>query len=120
MRDAPAYNDGIMELYDIVDDPDPENPDYPLKKIQQRGIGNIWYRSESVYDSTRMTFQQQDLKVTHKLRIPRWNGITANCACIIDGVQCKVFSAIPVISKLGYKETEITLVEPEQKYEVKA
>lgn len=120
MKDAPAYNDGVFRLYDIVDDPDTENPDYPLKKIHDRGIGDIWFRSESVYDSTRMTFQQQDLKVTHKLRIPKWDGITANCVCLIDGEQHKVYSSTSVISKLGYHETEITLVSLEQKYEVKA
>ena len=36
MKDAPAYNDGVFRLYDIVDDPDTENPDYPLKKIHDR------------------------------------------------------------------------------------
>ena len=107
----PEYTDGCFELYDIVDD-DGE------RKISPRGIGQVWFRSIGVYDRTRITFEQADKEVTMKIRIPRWQGISSNCVCVIDGVQHKVYNKADVLSDQGYMETELTLISPAMDYEV--
>lgn len=115
---VPAYVDGGFLLYDIVDVPDENAPDFPIRKIQQRSIGKIGYRELAVYDRTRLTFEQADTELTKKIAIPRWDGIDSNCICMINGVQHKVFNCAQVISKQGYLETELTLVKPAVIYEV--
>ena len=114
----PAYLDGYFTLYDIVDEADEDAPDFPVKKIRARGIGPVWYRELAVFDRTRLTFQQQDIAVTMKICIPRWDGINSQCVCVIDGRQHKVYNRADVLSKLGYPETELTLISPEASYEV--
>ena len=114
----PAYNDGCFALYDIVDVPDPDAPDFPVKKIKAREIGPVGYRELAIYDRTRLTFEQADTELTKKIAIPRWDGIDSNCVCVINGIQHKVFNAAHVISKQGYIETELTLVKPVVTYEV--
>ena len=107
----PEYTDGCFELYDIVDD-DGE------RKISPRDIDKVWFRNIGVYDRTRITFEQADKEVTMKIRIPRWQGISSNCVCMINGVQHKVFNKADVLSNQGYMETELTLISPAMDYEV--
>ncbi len=114
----PAYLDGCFSLYDIIDVPDEGNPDFPVKKIKARNIGDIWFREESVFDRTRMTFAQQDIEITKKIRIPQWDGINSMCVCLINGRQHKVYNRTNVLSRQGYPETELTLINPESNYEV--
>ena len=114
----PEYLDGCFTLYDIIDVPDEGNPDFPIKKIKARGIGVIWYREISVFDRTRMTFEQQDIEITKKIRIPQWEGINSMCICMICGRQHKVYNRTDILSKQGYPETELTLINPEADYEV--
>lgn len=115
---APTYNDGCFTLYDIVDAPDPDAPDFPIKKILAREISPVGYRELAIYDRTRLTFEQVDTEITMKIAIPRWNGINSNCVCVIDDVQHKVYNCAHVISKQGYPETELTLINPGTQYEV--
>lgn len=115
---APAYTDGNFTLYDIVDQSINGCPDFKQRVIKSRGLADIWYRQLSIYDRTRLTFEQADTAVTMKLVIPRWTGINSDCVVVIDGVQHKVFNCAHVISKQGYAETEITLINPEMQYEV--
>lgn len=111
----PVYNDGYFELYDIVDDPD---GDFPEKKIKKRDIGKIYFRELAIFDRTQEIFQQDNKQATAKLAIPQWDGISSDCVIVIDGKQHKVFNCAPVISKQGYRETEITCINPEMEYEV--
>ena len=115
---APVYNDGGFELYDLVDVPDPSSPDFPVRMIRKRNIGVIGYRELSIYDRTRITFEQADKQITLKVAIPRWDGISTDCVVIIGGTQHKVFNCAHVISKQGYPETELTLIKPDMHYEV--
>ena len=111
MATLPEYTDGCFDLYDIVD----VNSE---RKIRERGIGPIWFRETAVYDRTRVTFEQADMEVTMKIRIPRWDGINSNCVCMIQGQQHKVFNKANVLSNQGYMETELTLINPPMDYEV--
>ena len=106
----PEYTDGCFDLYDIVD-ADGE------RKIRERGIGPVCYRDIGVYDRTRITFEQADKEVTMKIRIPKWDGISSDCVCVIDGQQHKVFNKADVLSRQGYPETELTLISPPMDYE---
>jgi hypothetical protein len=107
----PEYTDGCFELYDITDQDG-------IRKIKPRGIGKIWYREIAIYDRTRLTFEQADTELTHKIRIQVWNGISSNCVCVIDGQQNKVMNKTDVLSAQGYMETELTLINPTMDYEV--
>ena len=111
MAAMPEYIDGCFYLYDIVDDGGE-------RKITPRRCGEIWFREMSIYDRTRVTFEQADMEVTMKIRIPKWNGISSNCVCIIDGAQHKVYNKANVLSAQGYEETELTLISPPMDYEV--
>ena len=115
---APVYNDGCFILYDIVNVTSASTPDYPEKKISDRGIGPIGYRELAIFDRTRITFEQADKEISMKIAIPAWDGISSDCVCMIDGVQHKVFNCAAVISKQGYRETELTLIKPAVRYEV--
>lgn len=118
IQHPPAYIDGAFSLYDLVDIPDEDNPDAPIRKIRARVMGTIPFRDLSVYDRTRLTFQQAGVEITHKLAIPRWDGINTLCVCLIDGVQYKVYNVAQTMTRDGFPETEITLITPEVCYEV--
>jgi len=105
----PEYTDGCFELYDITDR-DGE------RVIVRRPIGLVWFRDIGIYDRTRVTFEQADMEVTMKIRIPKWDGINSNCVCMINGNQHKVFNKADVLSKQGYPETELTLISPPMDY----
>ena len=107
----PEYTDGCFELYDIVDREGE-------RKIIARDIRPVWYRDIAVYDRTRITFEQADKEVTMKIRIPKWDGISSDCVCMINGNQHKVFNKADVVSNQGYLETELTLINPTMDYEV--
>lgn len=111
MATLPEYTDGCFELYDIVDSAGE-------RKIRERGIGEVWFRDIAVYDRTRITFEQADKEVTMKIRIPKWDGISSDCVCVINGVQHKVYNKADVLSSQGYMETELTLINPSMDYEV--
>ena len=113
----PVYNDGCFVLYDIVNQADSSAPDFPTEKIRQRNIGPIGYRELTIYDRTRLTFEQSDTELTKKVAIPRWDDISTSCVCVIDGVQHKVFNCAQVLSKQGYPETELTLISPSVQYQ---
>ncbi len=111
MAILPEYTDGCFELYDIVDREGE-------RKIKARDIRPVWYRDIAVYDRTRITFEQADKEVTMKIRIPKWDGISSDCVCMINGNQHKVFNKADVVSNQGYLETELTLINPTMDYEV--
>ena len=111
----PEYTDGCFTLYDIVDEEDEYGQQ---RKIRARGLAPIWFREKSVFDRTRVTFEQADMEVTRKIRIPKWNGISSMCVCMIGTEQHKVFNKTDVISKQGFPETELTLITPAMNYEV--
>lgn len=110
MAAMPEYTDGMFFLYDITDE-DGE------RRIRRRVMAPVWFRDIGVYDRTRVTFEQADMQVTRKIRIPKWDGINSNCVCIIDGCQHKVFNKADVISRQGFPETELTLINPPMDYE---
>lgn len=110
MATLPEYTDGCFKLYDIVDS-DGE------RMIRARGMRPVWFRDIAVYDRTRITFEQADKEVTMKIRIPKWDGISSDCVCVINGQQHKVYNKADVLSNQGYPETELTLVNPTMEYE---
>ena len=111
MATLPEYTDGCFKLYDIIDVGGE-------RKIVARKMAPIWFRDIGVYDRTRITFEQVDKEVTMKIRIPKWDGISSNCVCVIGGIQHKVFNKANVLSNQGYMETELTLINPSMPYEV--
>ena len=114
----PAYVDGSFLLYDLVDTTEPDAPDAPIRKIKPRAIGEIYFRDLAVYDRTRLVFEQAGKEITHKLAIPRWDGITTANVVTIGGTQYKVYNVAQVETRDGYPETEVTLITPEMIYEV--
>ena len=118
MRAVPEYVDGYFELYDIIDAPDDDNPDFPQRAIKKREIGKIWYREEAVFDTKRLTFEQADIRITMKVRIPKWKDINTGCVCMIDSKQHQVYNRADVTSKDGFPETELTLITPPILFEV--
>lgn len=118
IQHPPAYVDGVFLLFDLVDIPDEDNPDAPIRKIRARAMDPIPFRDLSVYDRTRLTFQQAGVEITHKLAIPRWDGISTLCVCLINGEQYKVYNVANTTTRDGYPETEVTLITPEVQYEV--
>lgn len=107
----PEYTDGCFYVYDIVDEDG-------ARKIRARDMAPVWYRDIGVYDKTRLTFEQADMQVTLKIRIPKWDGINSMCVCMIGGNQHKVFNKADVLSKQGFPETELTLINPAVDYEI--
>lgn len=106
----PEYTSGCFTLYDITD----QNG---MRVIKPRGIAPIWFRDIGVYDRTRITFEQADMQVTLKIRIPKWDGINSNCVCMIGTQQHKVYNKADVLSAQGFPETELTLINPPMDYE---
>lgn len=111
----PQYIDGQFEVYDKVNVGD---GDFKELKIRKRDMNPVWYRELAVYDRTQLEFYQAHKQVTIKLAIPQWDGISSDCVIMIDGRQHEVFNCAQVISKQGYRETEITCISPEADYEV--
>ena len=121
----PEYTDGYFLLFDIVDEAD---GDLPVHKIRPRMAGGkqvkVWYRELALFDRTRATLQQADVEVTLKVAVPRWAGYSTHCVCLIhdyqsgSDVQHRVYNNAAVLSKQGYPESELTLVNVEVPYEV--
>ena len=121
----PEYTDGYFLLYDIVDEAD---GDLPVHKIRPRMAGaqpvKVWFRELALFDRTRATLQQSDVEVTMKVAVPRWTGYSTRCVCLIhdyqsgEDVQHRVYNNAAVLSKQGYPESELTLVNVEVPYEV--
>lgn len=114
----PAYVDGGLTLYDLVDVTEQDAPDFPVRKIMKRKIGMIGFRALAVFDRTRLEFEQAHKEIQMKIAIPQWNGINTDCVVVIDGKQYKIYNCAHVVSKQGYPETELTLITPEMAYRV--
>ena len=112
--ELPEYVDGNFKLYDIITE---KINDFPVEKIKSCDMA-VCYNEISIFDHTRHDFHQAGIDVTKKIRIPRYDKITSDCVCIIDGVQHRVYNATGIVNKNGFKETEITLRKPEKEYEV--
>lgn len=112
---APLYIDGCFEVYDKVNVKD---GDFQEVRIKKREMKPVWFHELSIYDRTQLRFEQAHKQISMKLAIPQWRGIDTNCVILVNGVQHEVFNCAHVISKQGYKETEITCVQPEMEYEV--
>lgn len=113
----PAYVDGQLKVYDIVQSASVLNPDFPESCIKAReGLGAIAYRELAIFDRTRLVFEQAGKKVTMKVAIPRYSEITSDNVIVINGEQYKVFNAAAVQTSDGFDETELTLETPEVEY----
>lgn len=111
MANMPEYTSGCFDVYDITDRDG-------MRVIQKRALAPVWFRDIGVYDRTRVTFEQADMEVTRKIRIPKWDGISSNCVCMIGTEQHKVYNKTDVISAQGFPETELTLINPAMDYEI--
>lgn len=105
---TPEYTDGCFDLFRIVED---TSQDYPVEKLKDLRM-KIWFREISVFDRIRYEFEQGGKEITMKIRIPRFNEIDSKCACKIDGKIHVVYNAASIVSKDGFKETELTLIRP--------
>lgn len=111
MANMPEYTSGCFDVYDITDRDG-------ARVIIKRDLAPVWFRDIGIYDRTRLTFEQADMEVTWKIRIPKWDGISSNCVCVIAGKQHKVFNKADVLSAQGFPETELTLVNPPMDYDI--
>lgn len=115
----PAYVDGELTVYDIVQTTSVLNPDFPESCIKAReGLSPIAYRELAIFDRTRLLFEQAGKHVTMKVAIPRYSGISSDNVVVINGDQYKVFNAAVVQTKDGFDETELTLETPEVEYAI--
>ena len=119
LQHPPAYVDGQLFVYDIVQSTSVLNPDYPESSIRRRiDVEPIAYRELAIFDRTRLLFEQAGKHVTMKVAIPRCSLISSDNVVVIEGQQYKVFNAAIVQTKDGYDETELTLETPEVEYAV--
>lgn len=114
---VPVYLDGCIIPAEVKEIRDDDAPDFPRRVITP-GSMKIWYRAMAIYDRTRLNFQQQDKELTMKIRIPYWAGIHAGDVVLVDGEQQSVYNASVAWTADGTRETELTLISPEAKYEV--
>ena len=114
---VPDYCDGYLEIYDIIDK---TVNNYPMTVIQKRKNGKVWYRTASIYDHTRLEFESRDIQIVAKLRIPYWDDISSKCVVTMNGnpKQYRIYNNAKVTSKQGYTESELTLQEMENEYDV--
>lgn len=110
MIELPEYTDGRLRLYRIEDD---TSSDFPISKLVDTRM-NIWFREISVFDRLRYEFEQGQKEITMKIRIPQYKGIDSKCACEINREMHIVYNATHVKDKMGFPETEITLIRPEK------
>lgn len=113
----PVYLDGVLIPAEIVEVTPDDAPDFPQKKLKA-GTMKIWYRLMTMYDRTRLTFEQMDKEVQMKVRIPYWPGIAAGDVVLVDDEQLSVYNAAVAWTKSGIRETELTLIKPQTLYEV--
>lgn len=117
-----VYNDGYLDLYDVVEGEDEYGT--PCQKIKARENGRVWYREMDSYYRTRYAYGTEDSRVQMVVRIPRppkgtsWGTVTDKNVCVIDGKQLKVFDAGIETTKYGVEELEIVLISPSAEYEV--
>lgn len=115
----PAYVDGQLTVYDVVQSTSVLNPDFPDSAIKKRAdLEPIAYRELAIYDRTRLLFEQAGKHVSMKVAIPRCSLISSDNVVVINGDQFKVFNAAIVQTSDGFEETELTLEEPEVEYVV--
>ena len=110
MIELPEYTDGVLKLLRIEED---TTTDFPQKKLADTGL-KLWYREIAVYDRLRYEFEQGQKEITMKIRIPQYKGIDTHCACEIDGKVHSVYNTTHVRDKMGFPETELTLIRPEK------
>lgn len=110
----PEYTDGVLKLYEIVQD---ESQDYPETLLKPKNI-SIWYREISVFDKLKYEFNQGGKEITMKIRIPKYKEISSKNVCEIEGALHKVFNATHVTTKDGFQETELTLICPEEEMKI--
>jgi SPP1 family predicted phage head-tail adaptor len=115
---VPIYMDGVLIPCELVNSPIEDSPDYPRHVIKPKHT-KIWFRALSIYDRTRLNFQNQDLEITMKIRIPYYeDGFHSGDVVLIKDTQMSVFNASIAWTKDGLRETELTLTKPRTIYEV--
>ena len=114
---VPDYCDGYLEVYDITDK---NVNNYPMTVIKKRENGTVWFRTASIYDHTRLEFESRDIQIVAKLRIPYWDDISSKCVVTMNGnpKQYRIYNNAKVTSKQGCTESELTLQELENEYDV--
>lgn len=110
----PEYTDGVLKLYQIVED---ESEDYPVEKLKDTGM-KIWYRELSVFDTTRAKLSADSIEVTMKVSIPQYKKINSKCVCIIDGEQHEIYNVAHTTTRDGFRESELTLKTPAHDREI--
>lgn len=116
MERMPEYTDGVVELYPISEDTEEDQPEEYIKKSDKM---TVWYRELSVFDRTKNELNQGGIEVTMKLRIPQYKKVNSKYIAIVGNEQHKVYNAAHVTSKEGFPETELTLMTPRYKLEVR-
>lgn len=113
---VPTYNDGIAEFYELKKDN--SQGDFHQDILKDMKL-KVWFRELSIFDRTRLDFERSNIEVQMKIRIPEYRAITNKHFVIIQNQQFKIFNVAHLVdSRLGIKETELTLITPEKEYEV--
>ena len=114
MRNAPAYTDGVLELYEAIQEP---VGDYPKEKLQKLDMDPIWYREISIYDRTRAALGENGKQVTLKVQIPPYRAIDSHWYVKIDGTFHRIWNCAHGYNKDGFPVTELTLIATENNLE---
>lgn len=70
---------------------------------------DIWFRELNIYDSRKIQFEQNELKIVKKIAIPQYRCISSLNVVRIGNIFYKVFNAAHINDKNGFPESELTL-----------
>lgn len=100
----PVYLDGYAQVYRINQTDDT----YPVPFLVSEDKA-IPFRMMSITDRTRIEFEQRNINLTMKLRVPKTLEIDSNNVLRIGSTFHKVFNAYHFTNADGFEETDLTL-----------
>lgn len=113
MTNLPTYVDGVLYVYRIV-----ENDDLQATKTLKPLDMKIWYKELSITDKLRSQLNAGGVDAQLKVRIPYYKAMDGLTVVKIDDQFYKVYNAYHFTNNNGYRETDLTLTNWEDYYEL--
>lgn len=102
----PVYNDGIFEIYDIVQ----SNDVFPVEKIKSTGK-SMYFEELSITDKLKFSAEERNINLTLKLRIPQTKELNTMNVLKIGNLYHKVYNVFHFTNAEGFRQTDLTLIE---------